>query len=254
MGLPWIESGHGQVADVATIDASKGARVLTGQPASHFMELAGNPPVDRATVVAPKNLRWFSVYEYHDVGYVSDKDSVDADALMKKLRDEEPSENAERKKIGLDELNITDWAIKPHYEAATHNLAWGLKIRSSSGSNIINYTTRHLGRGGYLSSILVTSPETFEADLADFRTSDAKLAFNPGTSYSEFRTGDKVAGYGLAALIAGGAAAAVVKSGAGKGIIVGLIAFWKIILAGIVAVLAGLTKFLRRLLGREKDK
>lgn len=144
--------------------------------------------------------------------------------------------------------------MQPHYDPTTHNLEWGLKIRSSEGEDIINYTARHLGRGGYISSVLVSSPETFQKDLAEFRMSDTELTFEPGNAYTEFRNGDKVAGYGLAALIVGGAGAAVVKSGAAKGILVGLVAFWKFILAGVVAFFAGVAKFFRRFFGREQEE
>lgn len=252
--MPWADKGQGSIANVAAISATSHARVLSGDAVARFIQLTGNPPDDGATIVAPKDLRWFSVYDYHDVGYVSDKDAVDADALMKSLKDEEPAQNAQREKMGLDDLNITDWAVRPHYDPATHNLEWGLKIHSSSGQDVINYTTRHLGRGGFVSSVLVSSPETFQQDLAEFRESDTQLAFNPGSSYAEFRSGDKVAGYGLAALVAGGVTAAAVKSGAAKGILAGILALWKVILAGVVAAFAGVAKFFRRIFGHAQEE
>ena len=252
--LPWVKSGQGSVDNVASIEANVHAQVLAGEPASRFIKLSGNPPLNGATIVAPKDLHWFSVYQYRDVGYVSDKDNVEADALMKALKNREPSDNAERDKMGLEALTITDWAVKPHYDAGTHNFEWGLRLHSSRGGDVINYTTRHLGRGGFVSSVLVTSPETFPADLAEFRTSDAKLAFQPGGTYSEFREGDKVAGYGLAALVAGGVTAAAVKGGAAKGILVALVAFWKVAVAGIIAVFVGVANFARRLFGRSKEQ
>ncbi len=57
----------------------------------------------------------------------------------------------------------------------------------------------------------------------------------PGQKYAEWRSGDKVAKYGLTALIVGGAATAAVKSGL-------LIKFWKLIVAGFL----GLSAFLKR--------
>jgi uncharacterized membrane-anchored protein len=254
MAMPWMESGSGAISNVAGIEATPKSRVLVGDPASRFIQLSGNPPHEGATIVAPKDLHWFSVYQFHDVGYVTDKDSVDADALMKSLKNEEPADNAEREKMGLDDLKITDWAVKPHYDPATHNLEWGLKIHSSRGNDLINYTTRHLGRGGYVSSILVSDPEHFQRDLAEFRSSDTKLSFNPGSTYAEFRDGDKIAGYGLGALVVGGVTAAAVKSGAAKGLFVGLAAFWKVIAAAFVAAFAGVAKFFRRLFGRTAEE
>jgi uncharacterized membrane-anchored protein len=254
MAMPWMETGEGAISSAAGIEASPKARVLVGDPASRFIQLSGNPPRDGATIVAPKDLHWFAVYQYHDVGYVSDKDAIDADALMKSLKNGEAAQNAEREKMGLDDLTITDWAVKPHYDPTSHNMEWGLKIHSSKGDDVINYTTRHLGRGGFVASILVSSPETFQRDLAEFRADDTKLAFNQGSTYAEFRDGDKVAGYGLAALVVGGATAAAVKSGAAKGILVALVAFWKVLVAGVVAALAVVGKFFRRLFGRAQEE
>jgi uncharacterized membrane-anchored protein len=71
----------------------------------------------------------------------------------------------------------------------------------------------------------------------------ASTAFTAGNTYAEWRSGDKVAAYGLTALVAGGAA---VKLGLfGK--------LWKLILAsgkaiiiGVVAALAWVRSLFRR--------
>ena len=251
LGMPWQANGKGYIGGVATIEASPQARFLSPDDSPRFIELSGNPPEEDAAILAPKDLHWFSVYRFSDVGYVSDKDAIDANDLMTKLKDAEPAQNAERRKLGLDNLTITGWAVPPHYNAATHNLEWGLKIQSSNGGGVVNYTTRHLGRGGFISTILVTSLETLQGDLAEFRKADASLTFSPGSTYQEFREGDKVAGYGIAALIAGGAGAAAVKSGAAKGIIAGLLlalkGFAKAIIALIILLLLSMKNFFVRL-------
>lgn len=254
LAMPWIARGEGSVGGVASIPAATDARVLAGDSVARFIQLTGNLPDPGATVVAPKDLHWFSLYDYSDVGYVTDKDNIDADALLKSLREEQDAANVRRQQQGLPQLTIVGWAVQPHYDSSTHNLEWGLKLNGSDGENVINYTARHLGRGGYVSSVLVSSPETFQKDLAEFRASDSKLAFDPGSTYAEFRNGDKVAGYGLAALIVGGAGAAVVKSGAAKGfiaaILIALKGFAKVIIAFFVALFAGVARFLSKLFRR----
>ena len=63
---------------------------------------------------------------------------------------------------------------------------------------------------------------TIDALLADY-------AYTDGNKYSEWREGDKVAEYGLTALIAGGAGIAAAKLGLfGK--------MWKVILAAFIAM------------------
>jgi uncharacterized membrane-anchored protein len=169
MKMPWVEGSGATVDDIASIDATSEARVLNGDGANRFIQLSGNPPLDGSTIVAPKDLHWFSVYHYHDVGYVSDKDAVDPDALMKQLKDEEPAQNSEREKMGLDDLTIAGWAVKPHYDPTTHDLEWGLKIHSSNGSDVINYTTRHLGRGGYTNRQCAAVQEAYRQAMKDYR-------------------------------------------------------------------------------------
>jgi uncharacterized membrane-anchored protein len=84
---------------------------------------------------------------------------------MKSLKDNQDAANTKRKEQGLPLLYISGWAVRPHYDPTSHNLEWGLKLKQSDGVELINYTTRHLGRGGYISSVLVSSPETFDREL-----------------------------------------------------------------------------------------
>ena len=72
--------------------------------------------------------------------------------------------------------------------------------------------------------------------------------FNPGFRYAEFNKGtDKMAEYGLGALIAGGVAA---KLGLFGKLFALLIAFKKLILVGLLAIGGGIAK----LFGRKKEE
>ena len=86
-----------------------------------------------------------------------------------------------------------------------------------------------------MSVALVAGQEGIAATTGDFNHLLTGFSYNAGQRYAEFRKGDKMAGYGLAALIGGGAAAAAVKTGF-------LQKAWKVILALIVAAIAGLKK------------
>ena len=68
--------------------------------------------------------------------------------------------------------------------------------------------------------------------------------FNAGNRYADYKPGtDKVAAYGLAALVAGGIAA---KAGLFKGLIVALIALKKFVIIGVIAAVALVKKLLSR--------
>lgn len=90
---------------------------------------------------------------------------------------------------------------------------------------------------------LVVSPEDYEASIPPFNELVAEHDFVPGKTYAEWRKGDKIAAYGLTALVAGGAGAALAQSGA-------LAKFGKAIMAGLVAI--GI--WLKSLFSRKKDQ
>ena len=103
----------------------------------------------------------------------------------------------------------------------------GHQASRRSGDISVNYTVRLLGRSGVMSAMLVSDPASLDNDMKAFKTALAGFDFASGQKYSEFRAGDKVAEYGLAALVVGGAAAAAAKAGLfkylGKFIWVGLL-------------------------------
>jgi uncharacterized membrane-anchored protein len=105
------------------------------------------------------------------------------------------------------------WHVPPHYDSGTKRLEWGMRLRDERGGLHINYTSRLLGRSGVMSAVLVSSPQTLNEDVKSFNGALAGYQFNAGEQYAEFKSGDKVAEYGLAALVVGGAAAAAAKAG-----------------------------------------
>ena len=70
--------------------------------------------------------------------------------------------------------------------------------------------------------------------------------YSPGFKYAEWRSGDKVAAYGLTALVAGGAGVALAKSGL-------LVKFWKLIVVGVGAGLAALKRMWARITGKGNE-
>lgn len=185
---------------------------------------------------------WQAYYSFADVGYVRDdeKDSLDADAMLKELRKGNEEQNKERRKRGWPEMQIVGWAVKPHYDEQTHNLEWAMKLSSGDGE-VINHNTRILGRRGMMVVTLVVNPEEYEEALPWFRSLQEGFSYVEGQRYAEFRDGDKVAKVGLTALVVGGATAVAVKSGLFKWI-------WK----GLVFVVLGVVGFFRKLFGGRK--
>ncbi len=252
--LPWVKGpAPVEFGSVAKLDMPKGPTFLGKADTGKFLEINGNPPTDDAYTVSAPDLHWFAIFEFVADGRVPDNDKIDSAALLKSMQNNDEADNKARKDKGLSQLFLDGWYIEPHYDRANHNLEWATKLHDDKGNVIVNYTSRILGRSGFMRSILVSDPKNLDKDLAEFRTVMKGYDFTSGQHYSEWRQGDKVAEYGLAALVTGGAAAAAVKTGLFKGIFVALAAAWKLVAAAAVAAAATLRRFIARLFGRGGD-
>jgi uncharacterized membrane-anchored protein len=245
--LAWQRgSGEGRIADKASIQIPQGYVFLDAPNTKRFLEIAGNPPRDGHYMIAPETLSWFAVFSFNPVGYVKDDEKINPDELLKSLQVSDASGNEERKRLGLEALHTDGWQVAPHYDTSNKRLEWGVRIRTDRGEQVVNYTSRLLGRTGVMNAVLVSDPRSLSADTAQFKTTLAGFNFAAGEKYAEFKAGDKVAEYGLAALVVGGAAAAAAKSGLLKS----LGKFLWVIIGGALAGIWGIAK---RIFGRKTD-
>jgi len=107
----------------------------------------------------------------------------------------------------------------------------------------VNYNTYVLGREGYVSLNLITNASTVEADKPAAHELLGAVNFNDGKRYGDFNSStDKVAAYGLAALIGGIAAK---KLGLLAAIGVFVVKFAKVILVGVAAAGGAVAKFFK---------
>jgi len=239
---PQVESVAGK-ALLKTPDAE--TLFLDEANSKKFLELTGNLPSPGNYIVLSRKSDWWASLSFSPIGYVKDDEKIDSDALLKQLKDSDGPANEERKRRGMPALYTESWYIPPHYDPQTKRLEWGVKLRSE-GEVALNYTIRLLGRTGVMNATLVSSPETLNADVISFKQLLGGFEFNSGERYSEFKEGDHVAEYGLAALIAGGAAAVAAKKGLWAVIGGFLAGAWKLVAAAVIAGLAGLRALFKR--------
>lgn len=228
----------GRLGDVAEVGVPASCQFTDASGAKLFMEATQNPPSGTELGVllcqgaGSDSTVWFVVFSYSASGRVNDDEqsNLDHGSILKTLQRGTEAGNEERRQRGWSEVEILGWQRPPYYDPATHNLTWSIRLRSKDAAGeTVNHSVRLLGRGGVMNADLVADPaqmayagETFDAILGDY-------AFLLGQRYSEWRAGDKVAEYGLTALIAGGAGAAAVKLGLfGK--------LWKLILVVVLAM------------------
>ena len=97
-----------------------------------------------------------------------------------------------------------------------------------------------------MSATLVSDPTSLSRDVVDFKRSLEGFTYVSGEKYSEFKSGDKIAAYGLGALIVGGAAALATKKGFWGVIAAFFAAFWKLIAGVAIALLAWIGSIFKR--------
>jgi len=238
--LAWQRGpGDGAIGGKAKIRIPDGYRFLDEKNTRRFLELMGNPPRDGHTMIAPANLDWFAVFSFDPVGYVKDDEKIDAEQLLETLKKSDDPGNDERKRLGMEPIYTDGWQVPPHYDAQTKRLEWGMRLRDGKGGMHVNYTSRLLGRTGVMSAILVSAPQTLAEDIKAFNGALAGYEFLGGEKYAEFKSGDRIAEYGLAALVVGGAAAAAAKAGwlkfLGK--------FWVVLVAAFAAAWGFVKRF-----------
>jgi uncharacterized membrane-anchored protein len=237
---------EGRVGSLATIKVPAGQAFLDAANTRRFLELNGNPPRDNRYTLVAEDLSWFAVFVFEETGYVKDDEKLDPEALLKSMQEAEGPSNKERQRLGMGAVYSEGWHVQPHYDLSTRRLEWGVRLRTESGQHVVNYSIRLLSRRGVMHVIVVSEPEQLNHDIGVFKTSLASYSFVPGERYSEFRSGDRVAEYGLGALVLGGAAAVAVKSGAGKGLL-------KMLIYGGMAVGGAVLAFFRKIVRRDES-
>jgi uncharacterized membrane-anchored protein len=236
--LEWILGPSDvKVGTHATLTVPEGFMYLHRSETSKFQEIVENPSNGRQSLIAPDDLRWFGLFEFDDIGYVKDDEEIDADQVLKSVRESTEQANEERKNRGWAPLLITGWHFKPRYDSTTQRLEWAI-AGESEGEPMVNVNTRLLGRKGVTSATLVAGPETLDADFVEFKGVLGGFQYVTGEGYADVQEGDHMAEYGLAALIAGGGAAVAAKSGLLKGL-------WKFIVIGVAGVGAWLVKLFK---------
>ena len=239
---------------LATLRVPAGFHFLNGVDSNTVLvKLWGNPPQPNpigmlmpAAAGPLSENGWAVIITYEGDGYVKDADAekINYSELLTEMQKGAESANPKREQAGYPPIHLVGWAKSPHYDQQTHKLYWAKELKfGQSTENTLNYDIRMLGRGG----VLVLSAVASMAQLPVIEQATpgilSAIDFNPGHRYSEFNpTEDKVASYGLAALVAGGIAA---KLGFFKGIWIAILAAKKFIIIGVVAITAWLRKLFK---------
>jgi uncharacterized membrane-anchored protein len=243
---------------VATLHLGGRYRYLDAEETSRLLVAWGNES-DNSTqgAIIPADVDpmstegWAVIVTYVDDGHVDDSDAkdIDYDELLKDMKEGTEEHNKARKEAGFDAVHLVGWAEPPSYDASAKKLYWAKELDFvGTDAHTLNYDVRVLGREGVLSMNAVATMDQLSRIKSEMKPLIQVAEFNPGFRYAEFNEStDKVAEYGLGALIAGGVAA---KLGLFGKLFAVLVAFKKVIFIGLLAIGGVIAK----LFGRKKEE
>lgn len=241
--LEWVKGPTSvPLAGNAKLAVPEGYVFLDVANTDRFLELNQNLPGGNEVMIAPEDLHWSAYLSFADDGYVKDDEKIDAAELLKAMQQGTEEANKERRRRGWRELHVLDWAVPPAYNDSNQRLEWATLLQGEGGRSV-NFSTKVLGRRGHTSVILAAGEEDLASARPQLEQVLAGYSFNDGDRYADWVPGDKVAEYGLAALVLGGAAAIATKKGFWAVLGGFLAAGWKFMAAGAVALAAGFRRF-----------
>jgi uncharacterized membrane-anchored protein len=219
----------------------------------------GNPDgPDTLGMIVPKDFdpnsaaSWAVVMTYEEDGYVKDDDAatIDYTKLLAQMKEGVAEANKEREKQGYHTVDLVGWARPPHYDATAKKLYWAKELNfGGESAHTLNYNIRMLGRRGVLVLNAVAGMNQLATVEAATPAILGAVNFQEGHRYADFNGDtDKVATYGIAALVAGGLAA---KAGFFKLLWVGLLAFKKVIIIALIALASQFKKLLAWIRSRQ---
>lgn len=235
---------------IATLTIPKGFKFLEAAEAQHVIEdlwgnLKGQAPLgmifpESSSATIPG---YAFIVEYEAMGYVKDEDADDInyDDLLKQMKEDQVAANEERKKQGLETLNLVGWAAKPHYDKNKKILYWAKELKVEGyEENTLNYDVRILGRKGVLVLQAVADMSALDSVNQSIDPILGMVKFNEGHKYSDFDSKtDDIAAWTIGGLVAGKVLAKV-------GFFAIILKFLKFILIGLAALGAGIVKFFKR--------
>jgi uncharacterized membrane-anchored protein len=239
---------------VATLHLGTRYRYLDPAETEKMLVAWGNPPGNETEgAVVPADVEpfsetgWAVILTYDKDGHVDDSDArkMDYQEMLGDMKQNTESSNDERKKAGFAPLHLVGWAEPPHYDGAENKLYWAKELDfEGSQAHTLNYDVRVLGREGVLSMNAVATIDQLPQIRGEMNPLIKVAEFNEGYRYAEFNPKtDKLAEYGLGALIAGGVAA---KLGLFGKLFAAILAFKKVLIAGAVAAFGVISRFFKK--------
>jgi len=212
--MHWVRTGS------VALDASKSSislppdYIMISGPEARRFDFISNAQEDPNIEAVVVNRKTDNVvfFQYHNEGFITTDDWSDVDAakMLTEIRDSTEASNADRRKQNVEELHVVDWIQQPVFDRQQNVVFWTLRLHAVSG-DLVNAIALRLGRYGYEEMIWVTDQKAYSAGPNDQKAMLQAHSFDPGARYADHIGGDKLAGYGIASLVAVAAGAKLTK-------------------------------------------
>lgn len=236
--LNWVRDGtYKPPASNSSIAIPKGYIAVFGGDARRLVTLFDPPAAPQLeAIVVTSDFEDEVRFESFNEGYVplDDWNDVDATALLREISDNTEEANATRRREGVPELHVIGWIQPPTLDRRTNTVYWALDAFGANG-NVANSIALRLARNGFEKLTWVTDRLKYRPVGGQLDVMLSAHSFDPGYRYADHESGDKMALYGIAGLIAAVTGAKAVKVAAGAGLLMLLKKLGVFIFAAIAA-------------------
>lgn len=169
------------------------------------------------------------LFSYTNSGYVKTDDwtKVDPDKFIKEIRENYKLSNETRKKNGQPTIMDVTWNKKPYLDDTLNSVYYALNVEWSNNTSSVEGTAIILGREGYTTANYVGGDQGYNESMLLNLSKMHK--FNATKEYKDWKSGDKVAAAGIAALLASTLGVKFLKPGILAVVAIFLKKFWFII-------------------------
>lgn len=216
--LDWKETGTYKLDQSnSTISLPEGYKLLIGEEAKKGRKLTcrdpDNPNLEAA--IYGEDFENVILFENLKGGYVSldDWEEIDPKSLLEAISENTEKANKERRKNGGEELHVVGWIQEPILDKYTNTVYWAIEAKGGNEGNIVNSVAIRLGREGFEKLIWVTQKSSYVPFGGHLDVMLRSHSFDFGFQYKDYKTGDKIASYGIATLVAATVGGKIVKAG-----------------------------------------
>lgn len=232
--MHWVRTGTMKLtASSSSITVPPGFFGVSGDEARKVEELSEGESEANVEGVLLDHSHDTVIFEFFPSGFVpiDDWQDLDSQRLITAISQNAETSNELRRQKGIAELHVTGWVQEPSLDRATNTVFWATGITTGAGRDLVNSLALRLGRSGFEKIIWVTDRDAYKASGGVLDTMLRAYSFDPGQRFDDHVEGDRLAGYGVAALVGAVAGAKLAKIGAFAAILLFAKKLWFLALA-----------------------